>query len=85
MYHEFCGVWQIAKSRYNLNYVVKYKGDECILMIYRDGKLAIRVSEDSQERMYQVATERLKSFISVNEKDHASSSARKERNGEEIS
>lgn len=84
MYHEFCGIWQIAKARYNLTYVVKYIEDECIMMIYRDGKLAMRVSEDSAERMYQVATGRLKSFISVNEKDHASSSTRKEQNGEEI-
>lgn len=71
MYHEFCGVWQVAKGRYNLTYVVKYVGEDCILSIYRQGKLVIRVTEDSQERMYKVATERLKSYVSLNEKDHA--------------
>lgn len=71
MYHEFCGVWQVAKTRYNLTYVVKYVGEDCILSIYRQGKLVIRVTEDSQERMYKVATERLKSYVSLYEKDHA--------------
>ena len=83
MYHEFCGIWQVAKQRYNLTYVTKYVGEDCIMNIYRDGKLVIRVTEDSHGRMYKVATDRLKSFISLNEKEHASSSTRKERDGEE--
>lgn len=71
MYHEFCGVYQIAKARYDMTYKVKYTAEDCILSIYRGEKLVIRVSEDSPERMYKIATDRLKSFICVNEKDHA--------------
>lgn len=67
MYHEFCGLFKIAKARYNLTYIVKYTLDDCILSIYRDGKLVIRVTEDEPERMYKVATDRLKSYITVNE------------------
>ena len=53
MYHEFCGLYQIAKERYSLTYKVKYTVDDCILSIYRDKKLIIRVSEDEPERMYE--------------------------------
>lgn len=71
MYKEFSGVYQIAKARFGMTYVTKYTKDECIMNIYRDGKLVIRVDEDSADRMYQVATERLKSYVSLNGKDHA--------------
>ena len=71
MYHEFCGLYQIAKERYSLTYKVKYTEDDCILSIYRGKKLIIRVSEDEPERMYKVAAERLKSYIQVNDKIHA--------------
>lgn len=78
MYHEFCGIYQIAKSRYGMTYTVKYTQDDCILCIYRDAMLVFRVTEETAERMYKVATERLKSYITLNEKDHASSSTKKE-------
>ena len=71
MYHEFCGLYQIAKERYSLTYKVKYTANDCILSIYRGEKLIIRVSEDEPERMYKVAADRLKSYIVVNEKSHA--------------
>lgn len=71
MNREFFGIYQVAKQRYQLSYSASYKMDSCILKIYRDGKLVILVSEDSQERMYDVAADRLKSYVSLNEKDHA--------------
>ena len=71
MNREFLGIYQVAKQRYQLSYSVRYKMDCCILNIYRDGKLVIAVTEDSQERMYDVAADRLKSYVNLNEKNHA--------------
>ena len=71
MNREFLGVYQVAKQRYNLSYSVRYKMDCCILKIYRDGKLVIMVSDETQERMYEVAADRLKSYVSLNESSHA--------------
>lgn len=79
MNRQFEGIYQIAKQRYNLYYVTSYREDSCVLKIFRDGKLAILVSEDSQKRMYDVAADRLKSYVSINERGHAESSTGKER------
>ena len=41
------------------------------MRIFREGKLVILVSEDDLERMYEVAADRLKSYVIINEKGHA--------------
>lgn len=71
MNREFEGIYQIAKQRYNLYYTTTYKEDSCVIKIFRDGKLAILVNEETQERMFDVAADRLKSYVSLNEKNHA--------------
>lgn len=71
MNRQFEGIYQVAKQRYNLYYTTTYKEDSCILRIFSNGKLVILVNEDTQERMYDVAADRLKSYVSLNEKNHA--------------
>ena len=71
MNREFLGIYQIAKKRYHLSYSASYKEGACVLKIFKDGKLAILVSEETQERMYQVAADRLKSYVNLNESSHA--------------
>lgn len=71
MNREFEGIYQVAKKRYNLYYTTQYTLDSCCLRIFKDGKLVILVTEDSQERMYEVAADRLKSYVNLNEKNHA--------------
>lgn len=71
MNREFEGIYQVAKKRYNLYYTVNYKLNSCILRIFRDGNLIILVNEETQERMYDLAAERLKGYVKMNEKNHA--------------
>lgn len=71
MNRRFNGIYQIAKKRYSLYYRVSHKEDNCVMRIFRDGKLVILVSEEDLERMYEVAADRLKSYVIINEKGHA--------------
>lgn len=71
MNRRFNGIYQIAKKRYSLYYRVSYKEDNCVMRIFREGKLVIMVSEEDLERMYEVAADRLKSYVIINEKGHA--------------